>query len=90
MNFTRLTITPEQIEQYGLPGKPRKDGEQRALHIQETVEAEALPATTMRSIVRAAIEALLPPGALEEAAERDANGRARLAAYADELEEGSE
>jgi hypothetical protein len=41
---------------------------------------------TMCAIVREAIEALMPPGALEEAAGRDANGRARLAALVDQLE----
>jgi hypothetical protein len=65
LDFRRIAITPEQIETYDLPTKPRKAGERRATHIAQTVEAEAMPARTMRSILRSEIEALLPPGLLE-------------------------
>jgi hypothetical protein len=65
LDFRRIAITPEQIETYDLPTKPRKAGERRASHIGRTVEAEAMPARTMRSILRSEIEALLPSGLLE-------------------------
>ena len=65
LNFRRLAVTPEQIAEYDLPGKPRKEGDRRALHIQETVEAEAMPAAILRDLVRGEVEALLPPRALE-------------------------
>jgi hypothetical protein len=65
LDFQRLAITEEQIERYSLPGKPRKEGDRRALHIRETVEAEAMPASILRALVREHIEALLPPRALE-------------------------
>lgn len=64
LDFRRLAITPAQIAEYGLPGKPRKEGDRRALHIQETVEAEAMPAAILRALVRGEVEALLPPRAL--------------------------
>ena len=38
LDFQRIAITPKQISEYGLPGKPRKEGDRRALHIQETVD----------------------------------------------------
>ena len=67
LSVRRLAINPEQIETYDLPTKPRKEGERRRLDIQETVEAEAeaMPANIMRRLVRNAVEACLPPGALE-------------------------
>ncbi|MGR3494071.1 hypothetical protein [Citreimonas sp.] len=76
MCFWRLGITPEQIAEYDLPTKPRKTTDRRALHVQETVEAEAMPARILRDILRREIEAWLPPDALDavkvaERSERD-------------------
>ncbi len=62
--FHRLGITPEQIRKYDLPTKPRKDSDRRALHVESTVEAEAMPAHIMREILRANINKLLPAGSL--------------------------
>ena len=67
LEFNRLAINPAQIEEFDLPTKPRKAGERRRLDVKETVEAEALPAATMRSMVREAVEAYLPAGALNVA-----------------------
>lgn len=64
LHFIRLGITDEQIAKYDLPGKPRKETDRRALHITETVEAEAMPAHILRAELRACIEAFLPQGAL--------------------------
>jgi hypothetical protein len=69
MQFARLGITREQIVQYDLPTKPRKDTDRQSLHIAETVEAEAMPASILHSLLRSVIEALLPAGALNTAAE---------------------
>jgi hypothetical protein len=65
LEFVRIAITAEQIVDHDLPSKPRKKTERRALHIQETVEAEAMPAHTLRELLRDEIEALLPERALE-------------------------
>ncbi len=62
IEFRRIGITPEQIRAYDLPTKPRKAGDKRALHIEGTVEAEAMPAHFIRRILRDEIEALLPSG----------------------------
>ncbi|PDT24453.1 hypothetical protein [Rhizobium hidalgonense] len=62
--FIRLGITLEQIAQYDLPTKPRKEGDRRALHVASTVEAEAMPAYLMRELLRSNIESLLPANAL--------------------------
>jgi hypothetical protein len=64
LDFRRIAITEDQIGAYDLPTKPRKAGDRRSTHIESTVEAEAMPAGIMRSLLRDEIEALLPNGAL--------------------------
>lgn len=76
MCFWRLGITEEQIAEYDLPTKPRKETDRRSQHIKETVEAEAMPARILRDILREQIEMWLPADALEvvkvaEQSERD-------------------
>lgn len=63
--FERIGITERQIADYDLPTKPRKKADRRALHVTSTVEAEAMPASVLRRMLRNKIEALLPPRALE-------------------------
>jgi hypothetical protein len=64
LDFMRIGITAEQIAEHDLPSKPRKDTDRRALHILETVEAEAMPAAMLRELLRNHVEALLPERAL--------------------------
>lgn len=64
MRFVRLGINESQVLAYDLPTKPRKKTDKRALHVAYSVEAEALPAATMRSLLREAVESHLPQGAL--------------------------
>lgn len=86
LRFERIGITPEQIEPYRLPGKPRKAGDRRALHIIETVEAEAMPARIMRSLLRARIEELLPPNALAIAKAAEESERSLLLGWANAID----
>ena len=65
LEFKRVGINKEQIEEYDLPTKPRKLGDKRSQHVSVTVEAEAMPANTLRQLLKQEIEALLPPKALE-------------------------
>ena len=78
LSFERLGITPEQVAEYDLPTKPRKQTDRRALHIKETVEAEAMPARIMRELLRDEIEALLPRRALEVAKAAEQSEREQL------------
>ena len=55
-----IGINSDQIELYDLPSKPRKLGDRRSVEVTHTVEAEAMPAATMRQIVVEAIEGYLP------------------------------
>ncbi len=89
LSFLRLGINKDQVEEHALPGKPRKAGDRRSLHITETVEAEAMPAKILRSIVREAVEALLPQGALETAKVAEESERANLARVASWLGSGA-
>ena len=85
LRFVRLGITEEQIRQYDLPEKPRKATDRRAIHIERTVEAEAMPAHLLRSILRQSIEALLPPDALKVSRVAEESERARLIDMAIEI-----
>jgi hypothetical protein len=89
LHFYRLAITPEQIAAYDLPTKPRKDTDRRALHITETVEAEAMPAGLLRHLLRGKIESFLPSGALEVARAAEESERAGLKRWASLMERGA-
>ena len=84
IEFRRLAINPEQIEEYDLPTKPRKPGDRRRPDITVSVEGEAMPASTMRALVCEAVESYLPKGRLEslKVVEEDERwGMSRLAEY---------
>lgn len=85
MTFVRVGITPEQIEQYDLPTKPRKEKDRRSSHVLHSVEAEAMPAHVMRGLLRDAIESLLPPGALEVAKAAEESEREFIDRLADTI-----
>jgi hypothetical protein len=78
LHFLRLGITPEQIAEYDLPTKPRKATDLRSQHVTTTVEAEAMPAGIMRSILRANVEHFLPQGALAVAKAAEESERQTL------------
>ena len=83
LDFRRLAINPDQIERYDLPTKPRKRGERRAAEIELTVEAEAMPAGILRSILAEAIEGFLPAGALDNITVAEESEREGLRAIAE-------
>lgn len=78
LRFRRLGITSEQIARYDLPTRPRKASDKRSLHIQDVVEAEAMPAGTLRQLLRDAVESFLPPGALHAAKVAEESERAAI------------
>jgi hypothetical protein len=83
LTFYRIAITEEQIELYDLPTKPRKESDRRALHIDETVEAEALPASILKEMLRVEVEQLLPAGAMHAAKVAEESERAHLKYWAE-------
>jgi hypothetical protein len=86
LDFERLAITEAQIELHDLPRKPRKMTDRRALHIESTVEAEAMPAHLLRGMLREAIEALLPANALAVAKVAEESEREHIERMATLLE----
>lgn len=78
LHFWRIGITEDQIARYDLPTKPRKAGDKRSLHVTKTVEAEAMPARVLRSMLRETIENLLPNDALAVAKAAEESERAHI------------
>ncbi len=55
--FERIAVTPAQIALWGLPTRPTKASDTRAAKFTgESVEVDAIPATTLRRVLRAVIE----------------------------------
>jgi hypothetical protein len=86
LTFHRLAITEDQIAEFDLPTKPRKEGDRRAQHVKATVEAEAMPAGILRDLLRVKIESFLPTGALEVAKVAEQSEQAALRQWADLIE----
>lgn len=60
--FSRLAVTPEQIEEYELPTRPTKASDSRAKSFAGgSVEVDAIPAGTLREIVEEAITQHIDP-----------------------------
>jgi len=89
LRFERIGINLDQIEEFNLPTKPRKESDARSQHIAFTVEAEAMPAGTMRRILREKVEALLPDNALAVAKVAEQSERAHLLEMAQFLHGGA-
>ncbi|MDP1610088.1 MAG: hypothetical protein Q8M11_03455 [Sulfuritalea sp.] len=70
---------PDQIAAFDLPTKPRKVSDKRSLQVDYSVEAESMPASILRGILRDEVEALLPPHALEVAKVAEQSEREHLA-----------
>ena len=85
VTFERLAITQAQIADLGLPTKPRKEGDKRALDVTETVEAEAMAADYLRALVRQAIEEHLPDGEIDAIRAAEASEREGLYRLAESL-----
>jgi hypothetical protein len=77
IEFERIAVTPEQIVEYDLPTRPTKQSDTRARNFEgDSVEIDAIPTSTLRGLVREAIEMWIDPEALRltriaEDSERD-------------------
>lgn len=87
VHMRRVAVNEDQIAAMNLPTKPRKASERRRRDILETVEVEAMPAGVLRGLVRAEVEALLPPDALRKAKLVEEEERGSIIDMADYLEE---
>ena len=66
LTFTRLAVNDDQIDTMGLPTRPPKPSDTRSPSVTRAVEAEAIPAPTMRGIVSAALQELIPEQVLRQ------------------------
>ena len=87
LEFNRIAVNEDQVAEYDLPTKPRKASDARRLDITETVEAEAMPAATLRDLLRSSVEGLLPDRAVEDMEEADEEGREGLERMAELLDQ---
>jgi hypothetical protein len=79
MEFHRLAVTLDQIEEYELPTRPTKKSDTRAAKfVGESVEVDAMPSTALRTIVRDAIESWIDQDALRLTRIVEANEREGL------------
>ena len=60
LTFHRLAVNDDQIDTMGLPTRPPKRSDTRSKEVTRAVEAEAIPAPTMREIVSSALQGLIP------------------------------
>jgi hypothetical protein len=86
LSFHRLAVTRDQIELWGLPTKPAKD--RRGGFDGGTVEAEAIPAATMRQLLADAIAAFIDPHEMAVLRQAEASERGLLMTMAASLEAG--
>jgi hypothetical protein len=87
LTFQRIGINLDQIREYDLPTKPRKAGDRRAMEVEATVEAEAMPAAHMRALLRHAIEQYIPAHALAAAKAAEESERDYLESIATAITE---
>ena len=75
--FTRVAVTPQQVEELGLPTRPTKETDSRSKNISgESVEVDAIPPQILRGLVKSCIEKHIDQRLLRrtrkiEAAERE-------------------
>jgi len=89
LDFRRIGITEQQVIELDLPTNARKATDRRSSHVKYTVEAEAMPANIMRSLVRSHVEALLPEHAFQQAKIVEAEERKGLELWARSMERGN-
>ena len=89
IGFNRVAITEEQIDLMVLPTKPRTDTSRRRLDIQETVEAEAMPAATLRELLSDEIEGYIDPHELSVIQVAEESERMLLTRLAEQVREAT-
>ena len=78
LDFRRLAVNEDQIDAMGLPTRAPKPTDKRSKHVTRVVEAEAIPAPTMRAIVREAIAELIPADLLAAERQEEESQRAEV------------
>ena len=85
ITFERLAVNPDQIKSWNLTTRPTKKTDTRSKNFEgESVEIEAVPASTLRRLCREAIETHLPDGWMDDMEAVEEAERGTLFIYADE------
>ena len=84
LEFRRIVVTPDQIAAYGLPTAPQKHTDNRGEHMDETVQAEALPPDILAQEIRDACELVYDQDVARETAERGDAARRRIIGQMDD------
>jgi len=84
----RVALTEEQIEQFNLPTRPTKrEGNRHANKFEgDSVELDALPASTLRDMAREVIERHITIGVLTALRAAENSEREQLKMWADQVE----
>jgi hypothetical protein len=77
VTFTRLAVTPTQIEELGLPTAPPKETDRRAFN-GETCQAEAIAPDVLAAILRVAIEQRIDHDIYQRVLRREKRERQKL------------
>jgi hypothetical protein len=85
ITFTRLAVTPEQIDALRLPTAPPKEKDRRKFDDTRTVQAEAIPPDVLAQIVRDAINSRIDQAVLDEVLDHEQRFRNRLTDRLDHL-----
>lgn len=75
-----MAVRREQVKEFDLPTRPTKSSDTRAKKFQgDSVELDAIPAGTLREMVKASIERHIAPGTLAAVQEVERHERETLA-----------
>jgi hypothetical protein len=89
IHFTRLAVTPEQIEDWSLPTRPTKRSDSRAARFgsDESVELDAIDPRQLRSMVGRAIKKHMPKKKYDQLMLQEEAERERLRQLTKQLED---
>lgn len=94
IEFKRLAVLPEQIEEWNLPTRPTKPDPRGKRFSEaggtESVEVEAIPPERLRELCRTAILSHIPDGHLDTTHVAEASERRMIKIFASEASEASE
>jgi len=83
--FTRLAVTPQQIEELRLPTAPVKKTDRRSFDSNLTVQCEAIEPDTLSDILRSAIKTRMNLGIYQDVLDAEGEARERATAELSEI-----
>jgi hypothetical protein len=89
IRFTRLAVTPEQIERWALPTRPTKHSDSRAARFgsDESVELDAIDPRRLRTMVERVINRHMPKKRYDELMAQEEREREHISNLIEQLED---